>query len=257
MCGRELKDMYPVSKRELGDVVFEIKGLDDGFLHDISLNVRRHEIVGLYGLMGSGCSEIIQCAFGVRKYRKGEFYVQGQKTEIHQPMDAKKAGLAYVPAERKREGLMLGHSVLSNLTIVTLKDFVRGLFIELKRERETALKWISNYRIKTPSPYTPASSLSGGNQQKIVISKWVATRPKVFMLNDPTKGIDVGAKVEIYKDIEALCKAGCGVLYVAAELPELLGIADRVYVVHEGKLVAEYEGDEITQVNIVKSAIGE
>lgn len=257
MCGRELKDMYPVSKRELGDVVFEIKGLDDGFLHDISLNVRRHEIVGLYGLMGSGCSEIIQCAFGVRKYRKGEFYVQGQKTEIHQPMDAKKAGLAYVPAERKREGLMLGHSVLSNLTIVTLKDFVRGLFIDLKRERETALKWISNYRIKTPSPYTPASSLSGGNQQKIVISKWVATRPKVFMLNDPTKGIDVGAKVEIYKDIEALCKAGCGVLYVAAELPELLGIADRVYVVHEGKLVAEYEGDEITQVNIVKSAIGE
>lgn len=257
MCGRELKDMYPVSKRELGEVVFEIKNLDDGFLHDISLNVRKHEIVGLYGLMGSGCSEIIQCAFGVRKYKTGEFYVQGKKIQIHQPMDAKNAGLAYVPAERKREGLMLGHPVLNNLTIVTLKDFVNGLFINLKKEKETALKWINNYRIKTPSPYTPVSSLSGGNQQKIVISKWVATKPKVFMLNDPTKGIDVGAKVEIYKDIEALCKAGCGVIYVAAELPELIGIADRVYVIHEGRLVAEYEGDDITQKNIVKSAIGE
>lgn len=257
MCGRELKDMYPVSKRELGEVVFEIKGLNDGFLKDVSLNVRRREIVGLYGLMGSGCSEIVQCAFGARKYNKGEFYVQGKKTSILQPRDAKGAGLAYVPAERKREGLMLSHSVLSNLTIVTLKNFVKGLFIDLRKERQTAMKWINNYRIKTPSPDTPASSLSGGNQQKIVISKWVATRPKVFMLNDPTKGIDVGAKVEIYKDIESLCQAGCGVLYVAAELPELLGIADRVYVVHEGRIAAEYEGDEITQRNIVKSAIGE
>lgn len=257
MCGRELKDMYPVGKRELGDVVFEIKNLNDGFLKDVSINVRRHEIVGLYGLMGSGCSEIVECAFGARKYKSGEFYVNGQKTTIHQPRDAQKAGLAYVPADRKGQGLILGHSVLNNLTIVTLKNFCKGMFINLKRERKTALKWIDNYRIKTPSPYTPVSSLSGGNQQKIVISKWVATRPKVFMLNDPTKGIDVGAKVEIYKDIEELCKAGCGVLYVAAELPELLGIADRVYVLHEGELVGEFAGEEITQMNIVKSAIGE
>lgn len=257
MCGRELKDMYPVSKRELGDVVFEIKNLSDGFLKDISLNVRSREIVGLYGLMGSGCSEILQCAFGSRKYKSGEFYVGGREIKIHEPRDAKGAGLAYVPAERKREGLMLGHTVLNNLTIVTLKDFVKGLFINLRRERQTAQRWVDNYRIKTPSLDTPVSSLSGGNQQKIVISKWVATKPRVFMLNDPTKGIDVGAKVEIYKDIEKLCEAGCGVLYVAAELPELLGIADRVYVIHEGELVAEYSGDEITQKNIVKSAIGE
>ncbi len=257
MCGRELKDMYPVGKRELGNVVFEIKNLNDGFLKDVQINVRKHEIVGLYGLMGSGCSEILQCAFGAKHYDTGEFYVEGTKIDIHQPRDAQRAGLAYVPAERKREGLILAHPVLNNLTIVTLKDFVKGLFINLKEERKTAQKWINNYRIKTPSLDTPASSLSGGNQQKIVISKWVATKPKVFMLNDPTKGIDVGAKVEIYKDIEALCKLGCGVIYVAAELPELLGIADRVYVIHEGQVVAEYEGEEITQKNIVKSAIGE
>lgn len=257
MCGRELKDMYPVGKRELGNVVFEIKNLNDGFLKDVQINVRKHEIVGLYGLMGSGCSEILQCAFGARHYDTGEFYVEGEKIDIHQPRDAQGAGLAYVPAERKREGLILAHPVLNNLTIVTLKDFIKGLFINLKEERKTAQKWVNNYRIKTPSLDTPVSSLSGGNQQKIVISKWVATKPKVFMLNDPTKGIDVGAKVEIYKDIETLCKLGCGVIYVAAELPELLGIADRVYVIHEGQVVAEYEGDEITQKNIVKSAIGE
>lgn len=257
MCGRELKDMYPVGKRELGDVVFEIKNLGDGFLNDISINVRRHEIVGLYGLMGSGCSEVLQCAFGARRHQKGSFFVNGKEIKINKPIDAKNAGLAYVPAERKREGLILAHSVLNNLTIVTLKDFVKGLFLDLKEERRTAQKWCENYRIKTPSLNTPASSLSGGNQQKIVISKWVATKPKVFMLNDPTKWIDVGAKVEIYKDIERLCKAGCGVLYVAAELPELLGIADRVYVIHEGKLAGEFSGEEITQKNIVKSAIGE
>ena len=238
-------------------VVFEIKNLGDGFLNDISINVRRHEIVGLYGLMGSGCSEVLQCAFGARRHLKGSFFVNGKEIKINNPIDAKNAGLAYVPAERKREGLILAHSVLNNLTIVTLKDFVKGLFLDLKEERRTAQKWCENYRIKTPSLNTPASSLSGGNQQKIVISKWVATKPKVFMLNDPTKGIDVGAKVEIYKDIERLCKAGCGVLYVAAELPELLGIADRVYVIHEGKLAGEFSGEEITQKNIVKSAIGE
>ena len=151
MCGRELKDMYPVGKRELGDVVFEIKNLGDGFLNDISINVRRHEIVGLYGLMGSGCSEVLQCAFGARRHQKGSFFVNGKEIKINKPIDAKNAGLAYVPAERKREGLILAHSVLNNLTIVTLKDFVKGLFLDLKEERRTAQKWCENYRIKTPS----------------------------------------------------------------------------------------------------------
>lgn len=140
MCGRELKDMYPVGKRELGDVVFEIKNLGDGFLNDISINVRRHEIVGLYGLMGSGCSEVLQCAFGARRHQKGSFFVNGKEIKINKPIDAKNAGLAYVPAERKREGLILAHSVLNNLTIVTLKDFVKGLFLDLKEERRNGAR---------------------------------------------------------------------------------------------------------------------
>lgn len=257
MCGRDLKDMYPVSKRELGEIVYEIKGLSDGFLNDISINVRKSEIVGLYGLMGAGCSEIVECGFGARQYSAGECYVNGEKKNIHKPKDAVAAGIAYVPAERKVQGLMVTHPVLNNLTIVSLKQFVKGMFLNLRREREEAQTWVDKYHIKTPSLNVSTASLSGGNQQKIVIAKWIANKPKVFLMNDPTKGVDVGAKVEIYKSIEALCKAGCGVLYVAAELPELLGIADRVYVVHEGKIAGEYAGNEITQKNIVKSAIGE
>ncbi len=257
MCGRELTEMYPVKKRALGDVIFSVENLSTGFLQDISINVREHEIVGLYGLMGSGCSDVVECAFGKRRYKTGKFTVLGNETKIHKPIDAIKASIAYVPAERKKEGLMITHPVLNNLTIVTLKQFVKGLFLNLRLERQTAQKWVDNYRIKTPSLDTPVTSMSGGNQQKIVISKWVAMNPKIFLLNDPTKGIDVGAKVEVYKDIEKLCEGGCGVIYVAAELPELLGIADRVYVLHEGKLVGEFEGEEITQKNIVASAIGE
>ena len=257
MCGRELKEMYPISQRELGEVIFEIRDLSTDFLKNISLNVREREIVGLYGLMGSGCADVLECAFGNRSYKSGTFFAEGKEVTIHQPQDAMKARIAYVPAERKKEGLLISHPVLNNLTIVTLKKFVHGLFLNLKKEREEAQRLVDNYRIKTPSLDTSVASLSGGNQQKIVISKWVSTNPRIFMLNDPTKGIDVGAKVEIYKDIEKLCEQGCGVLYVAAELPELLGIADRVYVLHEGELVGEFSGEEITQKNIVASAIGE
>lgn len=257
MCGRELKEMYPISQRELGEVIFEIRDLSTDFLKNISLNVREREIVGLYGLMGSGCADVLECAFGNRSYKSGTFFAEGKEVAIHQPQDAMKARIAYVPAERKKEGLLISHPVLNNLTIVTLKNFVHGLFLNLKKEREEAQRLVDNYRIKTPSLDTSVASLSGGNQQKIVISKWVSTNPRIFMLNDPTKGIDVGAKVEIYKDIEKLCEQGCGVLYVAAELPELLGIADRVYVLHEGELVGEFSGEEITQKNIVASAIGE
>jgi ribose transport system ATP-binding protein len=257
MCGRELKEMYPVSKRELGGVIFEVKNLSDGFLKNISLNVRRNEIVGLYGLMGAGCSRVVECAFGARKYISGEFFVGKKKVVIKNPRDARAAGLAYVPDERKTEGLMITHSVRNNITIVTLANYVRGLFLNLKAEREGAQQWVDKFRIKVTSIETPVLSLSGGNQQKIVLAKWLAANPKVFLLNDPTRGIDVGAKVEIYKEIESLCKSGCGVLYVASELPELIGIADRIYVMHEGVITGEYEGDEITQKNIVKSAIGE
>jgi len=257
ICGRELKEMYPVSKRDIGDIVFEIKNLNTDYLQNININVREKEIVGLYGLMGSGCSDIVECAFGTGVYETGDFYVNGSKVEIHAPKDARSAGIAYTPADRQEKALLITHSVKNNLTLVTLRQFIKGLFINLRKERETASEWVSRYNIKIKTLNEPVITVSGGNQQKIVLARWLASNPKIFLLNDPTKGIDVGAKVEIYKSIEDLCNLGCGVIYVAAELPELLGIADRVYVIHEGAMAGEYAGDEITQKNIVTSAIGE
>ena len=257
MCGRELKDMYPVSKREMGEVVLEVNHLTDDFLKDVSFHVRRGEILGFYGLMGCGNAEAIESVFGARKYKSGEISIKGKQVEIKSPRQAAGLGIAYVPAERKTEGLILGHTVRSNLSVVTLGLLRKGIFLDLAAETRMAWDWISRLSIKTPRIDTVVSTLSGGNQQKIVIAKWLANKPDVFLLNDPTRGVDVGAKVEIYKEIDELCKAGCGVVYVASELPELLGIADRVYVFHEGRINGEFSGSEVTQKNIIASAIGE
>lgn len=146
---------------------------------------------------------------------------------------------------------------MENISTVTLKNYRKGPFLNLRKERTIADRWIKTLNIKTPSPDTPVSSLSGGNQQKVILSKWLDNNPKLFLLNEPTKGIDVGAKVEIYKQIEDICKRKCGVLLVTSDLPELLGICDRVYILHEGVLVKEIDKNEMTKENVLKYALGE
>ena len=257
MVGRNIDDMYPVSERTIGDKVIEIKNLNYKFLKDISLAVRQGEIVGLYGLMGSGCSETLEALFGARKADFEEYLIDGKEVQISSPADAIRAGLAYTPGERKTEGLILVQSVMENISTVTLKNYRKGPFLNLRKERTIADRWIKTLNIKTPSPDTPVSSLSGGNQQKVILSKWLDNNPKLFLLNEPTKGIDVGAKVEIYKQIEDICKRKCGVLLVTSDLPELLGICDRVYILHEGVLVKEIDKNEMTKENVLKYALGE
>lgn len=257
MVGRNIDDMYPVSERTIGDKVIEIKNLNYKFLKDISLAVRQGEIVGLYGLMGSGCSETLEALFGARKADFEEYLIDGKEVQISSPADAIRAGLAYTPGERKTEGLILVQSVMENISTVTLKNYRKGPFLNLRKERTVADRWIKTLNIKTPSPDTPVSSLSGGNQQKVILSKWLDNNPKLFLLNEPTKGIDVGAKVEIYKQIEDICKRKCGVLLVTSDLPELLGICDRVYILHEGVLVKEIDKNEMTKENVLKYALGE
>ncbi|MCU6744137.1 sugar ABC transporter ATP-binding protein [Suilimivivens aceti] len=257
MVGRNIDDMYPVSERTIGDKVIEIKNLNYKFLKDISLAVRQGEIVGLYGLMGSGCSETLEALFGARKADFEEYLIDGKEVQISSPADAIRAGLAYTPGERKTEGLILVQSVMENISTVTLKNYRKGPFLNLRKERTVADRWIETLNIKTPSPDTPVSSLSGGNQQKVILSKWLDNNPKLFLLNEPTKGIDVGAKVEIYKQIEDICKRKCGVLLVTSDLPELLGICDRVYILHEGVLVKEIDKNEMTKENVLKYALGE
>lgn len=257
MVGREIKDMYPISKREFGADLLTARGLCNDRLKDVSLCVKQGEIVGLYGLMGAGCPEVLESIFGIRKLTAGEIEIDGKSAPIKNPGAAIERGLAYTPGERKSEGLMLSQSVLSNLSMVTLKKYKRGPVLNLKREREAVKRWIDILRIKTPSIRTLVENLSGGNQQKVILARWLDNEPKVFLMNEPTKGIDVGAKVEIYKQIEDICKKKCAVILVTAELTEIMSVCDRIYVFHEGHVTGEFEKSQMTQEEIVKKAIGD
>ena len=256
MVGREIKDLYPVAKREAGDVVLAVEKLNSGILKDVSIQVRKGEIVGLYGLMGCGSDRLLECLFGKTPIRSGTVTVCGQPLNIKNPQLAISRGIAYAPSERKTEGVMLSQSVRSNISCVTLGKIKKHHLLDLKREKEIAKKWIDRLRIKTPSPETPAVSLSGGNQQKVILARWLENQPQLFLMNEPTKGIDVGARAEIYAEMEKICEAGSSVLFVTSDLPELLGISDRVYVFHEGVMTGEILRDELTQENVVKKAIG-
>lgn len=256
MVGREIKDMYPISQRSYGDTVLCVKNLNTSYLHDISLHVRSGEIVGLFGLMGSGCDDIVRCIFGAQKATSIDIEVEGQHVDVKSPADAIHNGIAYVPSERKVEGLILNHTVKANATISTLKSIKKGITLNAKKEKLLVSEWVTKLNIKTPSLETEVDSLSGGNQQKVVLAKWLLTNPKILMMNEPTRGIDVGAKVEIYKLMEYFCKNKLGVLMVSSEMPEMLGIADRIIVVHDGRITAEYLKNEIDQEKLLRSAIG-
>jgi ABC-type sugar transport system ATPase subunit len=240
MVGREIEDMYPISKRKIKNTILEIKSLNGSNIKNISIFVRRGEIVGLYGLMGAGCSEILESIFGYEKYHDGEIIINGVKVDIKNPKNAISSGFAYVPSERKTEGLIAGLSVKYNITTVTLRNYTTGPILNLKKETKNAIGWVKKLNIRTPSVNTISNNLSGGNQQKVILSKWMDNNPSVFLMNEPTKGIDVGSKVEIYKQIEVLCNSGCGILLVTAELPELMMICDRVYVIYAGRITGEF-----------------
>lgn len=257
MVGREVKDLYPISKRPAGKSILEVENLNSGILKNVSFNARAGEIIGLYGLMGCGCDRAMECIFGKIPYASGKIKIDGEEVKVARPIDAINHGIAYAPGERKTEGLMLIQPVRANISCITLGRIKKGPLLDLKKEKEIAKSWIEKLRIKTPSGETKALSLSGGNQQKVVLAKWLENNPKVFLMNEPTKGIDVGAKTEIYLQMESICKKGSAVVFVTSDLPELLAISDRVYVFHEGIITGELSGDELTQENVAKKAIGE
>ena len=257
MVGRELKDMYPISERKIGNVILEAEGLCTDFLKDVSFNVRKGEIVGFYGLMGCGCDLALECIFGKTACKKGEIRMNGQRIAVKKPHDAIVQKIAFAPAERKTEGIMLNQTVRSNISCVTLGKMKKGLLLDLKKEKDVVEKWIQRMRIKTPSQETLALSLSGGNQQKLIIARWLENNPSVFLMNEPTKGIDVGAKAEIYALMEEMCRNGASIIFITSDMPELLAISDRVFVFHEGKVTGEIARAELTQENVIKKAIGE
>jgi len=255
MVGRELKDMYPKRKVPIGDVVLEVENLNvEDKLYDISFELREGEILGVFGLLGSGRTELVNALFGVIPKQSGRIKVNGKFVNIRNPIDARENKLGLVPLDRKNEGLALILSVKENLTLSNIEDLGTGMLINKRNEEQKAIRWINEVNIKTPSIMTEINSLSGGNQQKVVLAKWLESGSKIMILNEPTRGIDVGAKVEIYQLMESLCENGAGIIMVSSELHEILSIADRVIVLNEGKLVAEFKQEEASQEKLMNAA---
>lgn len=257
MIGHEMTDLYQKKSTAGGEVVFEVQNLSTKFVRDISFKVHKGEVLGLFGLMGCGRTQIADAIFGARKKESGTILIKGGEVKIKSPRDAKRAGIAYITNDRKLEGLMLEHSVRKNISITVLHKFAHWFGIEKQKELDIVNEWVKRLNVKTGNVENPANSLSGGNQQKVVMAKWLAAEPDIIILNEPTRGVDVGAKQEIYAIINKLCSEGMAVIAISSELPEIIGISDRVAVIHEGKLSGELNRDELTQHNLMAKAVGE
>jgi ABC-type sugar transport system ATPase subunit len=268
MVGRNLDDLYekelPAYDREAPPVL-EVRGLSRTgtvtdasqlVLEDVSFAMRAGEIVGLAGLVGSGRTEVARSIFGADHFDRGEILIDGQPVRIGTPRDAIRRGIGLVPEDRKLHGLVLSLAVRENITLPALGRLVRLGFVQLAEERQVARRFVEALRIRTPSLEQQVINLSGGNQQKVVIAKWLALRPKVLILDEPTRGIDVGAKAEVHHLIAELAAQGVAVLMISSELPEILGMSDRILVMREGRLVADIPREGATQEAIMRYATG-
>lgn len=256
MVGRKIENMYPTRNCQIGNEIFTVKNLNTSFLKNISFNVHAGEVVGIFGLMGAGRSEVCRCLFGIQKPDSIEMTMHGQSIVNKTPLDALDHSMSYVPAERKTEGVNLAMDIKENITLSNMKGFVKNNLLDLKKEQQIALKWVEELGVKPPRLDTLSASLSGGNQQKLVIAKCLNTDPQFMILNEPTRGIDVGAKVEIYKLINKLCEQGRAVLMISSELPEIMSMSDRIYVMCEGKITGEVKKEEFSQTYLMELGIG-
>jgi ribose transport system ATP-binding protein len=258
MVGREISDVFARERAEQKEVVLEVKNLwRKGVFEPISFEVRAGEVLGFSGLMGAGRTEIMRCLFGLDKADGGEIFVNGKKSEIRSPQDAIKAGICLVSEDRRREGIIPTLSVRENIAIPSLPNLSKGGFVEYEKEEELAVEYVDKLSIKTPTTEQSIANLSGGNQQKVCLAKWLALNPNVIIMDEPTRGVDVGAKAEIHKLIEGLAKEGIAVIMISSELPEILGVSDRIIVLYEGKKTGEINVDKnVTQETIMKSAAG-
>lgn len=255
MVGREITDVFPKLEAEIGDVIFEIKNLvRDKKVKDVSIKVRRGEILGIGGLVGAGRSELVEGAFGVHKIQGGEIYVKGKKVKVHGPSDIIKEGVALITEDRKVTGLNLTGTVNDNIAMVAIKKLLSSGLYSKAKARKASAEYIEKLKIKTPSGDQIVGNLSGGNQQKVVIAKWLLNDPDVIILDEPTRGIDVGAKRDIYLLIGSLVQQGKAVIMISSEIPELMGVCDRIVVMAEGKLSGELSRDQFSQENIMTLA---
>ena len=255
MVGRELKNYYTLTDNEIHGVSLEVKGLSqESYFKDIHFHARYGEIVGFAGLVGACRTELMKTIFGVIPKQSGEVYLDGKRLNIKRPADAIAAGVVYVSENRREEGLILSNDVKFNMGITCLKDFIKFIGVDQTAWNAMVEDYRNKLSIKFTSPSQPAGQLSGGNQQKIVLSKWLALKPKVIILDEPTRGIDVGSKAEIYSIINKLAANGTSIIMVSSELPEVINMSNRVYVMHEGKITGELKQNEFSQERIMEYA---
>lgn len=257
MVGRDVSDLFPKVEARVGDVVLSVKDLArEGQFENITFDVRAGEIVALAGLVGSGRSEVARAIFGVDAYDSGSVVLNGSKLKAASPLDAMEHGIALVPEDRRQQGLFMPTSIAKNAAITMLSRIRKGFIVRAHAERKVAEQWTTVLQTKFENINDPVERLSGGNQQKVVLAKWLATEPKLLIVDEPTRGIDVGTKAEVHKLLSQKAQEGLAVLMISSELPEVLGMADRIFVMREGHIVREFSRAEATSESVIAAATG-
>ncbi|MBS1809711.1 MAG: sugar ABC transporter ATP-binding protein [Acidobacteria bacterium] len=258
MANRELTNQFPKVRAPRGEEALRVEHLSrDGTLHDISFTLYRGEVLGIAGLLGSGRTELARAIFGADKIDSGQIYRNGQLQLIHSPQHAIHSGIGFLTEDRKTQGLVLALSVKDNVCLPNLNQFARFGVVSNSAENRAAQSYVNELRIKTPSIRQQVVNLSGGNQQKVVLGKWLCSRAEIFIFDEPTRGIDVGSKAEIYEIINQLTAKGVAVLMISSELPEILGMSDRILVMHQGRINGEFMAEDATQEKLLRCALGE
>jgi ribose transport system ATP-binding protein len=255
MVGRSIEDQFPRRRPETGDVLLEVRDLSrEGALEDVSLRVRAGEVVGIAGIVGAGRTELARAIFGVDPVDSGEVWVEGRRMERFDPREAKNRGIGFITEDRQRQGIVPPLSVAENLVLASLGKSTSLGLVNRGEQRSRAQKMIDELNIRTPGPEQEVRYLSGGNQQKTVIGKWLLADSRVLIMDEPTRGIDVGAKVEIYELMNELTEQGAGILMISSDLPEVLGMSDRILVMAGGRITGELSGEEATQERVMTLA---
>ncbi|MDP3179025.1 MAG: sugar ABC transporter ATP-binding protein [Spirochaetaceae bacterium] len=256
MVGRTIENEYPLRPEKVGEALLEVGSITTRKLHDISFTLKKGEILGLVGLVGAGRTEIVRALFGADKVRGHKLMIDGTEIEIRDPRQAKDAGLGFIPEDRKLQGLILPFSVESNISMASVRSFSRLGFIRRSAERSIGARHLKALSIKTPSARTPVGNLSGGNQQKCIVGRWMETSPRIFIMDEPTRGIDVGAKYEIYMLMKKIAEDGGAIIFISSELPEVLNMSNRVLTVSEGRITGEFDPQAVPVDEIMGAALG-
>jgi ribose transport system ATP-binding protein len=256
MVGRTIENEYPPRPQCVGAPLLEVRSINTRKLHDVSFTLHKGEILGLVGLVGAGRTEIVRALFGADKVRGHQVLIEGKPVRIRSPRDAKEAGLGFIPEDRKLQGLVLPFSVEANISMASFRKFSRFGFIRRSLEKTIGAKQVKALAVKTPSTKTPVRNLSGGNQQKCIVGRWLEISPQIFIMDEPTRGIDVGAKYEIYMLMKAIAEQGGAIILISSELPEVLNMSNRVLTIFEGRITGELLPEKSTADEIMSSALG-